>query len=155
MSEFNDNLDDAVDDIISQLKNRGSTFKEVETERPNLAPEDVEKFIIDNASTVVLDCVEMLQSIKKDIQMGADAKLIESAAELAKATTAAIDALSKLKLSDDKIKGQKELKQMDLNFKANIHDEKQKEGLYLSREELIKSLKSYNEILPPTPVIDV
>lgn len=151
MSEFKDSLDDEVDDIISQLKNRGGTFKEAVRENPNLSPEDVEKFIIDNASSVVKDCVSMLQSITEEIKAGTDPKLIESAAELAKATTAAIDALSKLKLSDDKIKGQKELKQMDLNFKANIHDEKQKEGLYLSREELIKSLKSYT----PTPVIDV
>lgn len=153
---MSDALDKDVDDIISQLKNRKNIFATVEKENPNLSKEDVEKFVIDNAATVISDCVGMLQELRETVRGEADFKLVMSIAELAKATTSAIDALSKLKLSDDKIKAQKEIKQMDINAKSSAIEEKRDDALYLSREDLIKSLRSYKELPDPAPVtIDV
>lgn len=152
MNEFDDALDKDVDNIISQLKNQKISFEVVRKENPNLTKEEVEKFIIDNASSVVSNCVDMLQDLTEIVKTGADYKLIESVAELAKATTSAIDALSKLKLSDDKIKGQKEIKQMDINAKNSIVEEKQQGVLYLNREDFIKNLRLTKEISAPIDV---
>lgn len=156
MREFQDDLDQDVDNIIAQLKNQTKKINNIEKEKPDLSKEDIEKFIIDNASEVVSDCVDMIQSVKLDVQSGADSKLITSAAELVNAFTSAIDSLSKLKLSDDKIKSQKEIKQMEISAKLeNSTNESQNNGIYLSREEVIKGLLNYKEDKKDPPAIDV
>lgn len=148
-------LDKTVNDIINQIKSQSQTIKKVEKEQKTLSKEDLEKFVIDNAATVVNDSVEMIQGIK-DVLMTcpADSKLIESTAELVKAVTGAIDSLSKLKLSDDKIKASKELKQMDIDAK-NIDVPSGTVGLLISREDLFKELKNLDKIKEPDNAIDV
>ena len=157
MNEFDDDLDQDVDNIISQLKNQSKSLKTVETDKPNLDKEDLEKFIIDNASEVVVGCVDMLQSLKIEVQAGGDPKLVESTATLVNAFTSALDALSKLKLSDDKIKAQKEIKEMDITAKLATADKESDKGVYISREDVIKGLLSYKNTTgeQTPPVIDV
>ena len=153
MSEFDDNVNKDVDSIIFQLKNQTRSLKVVQKENPELKKEDIEKFILDNASEVVNDCVEMITSLKDDVVSCGDPKLIESTATLVNAFTSAIDALSKLKLSDDKINAQKELKVMDISAKIENTDSKSEKGVYISREELIKGLLQYKpEEKPPIDV---
>lgn len=160
MREFEDDLDQDVDNIIAQLKNQTKKINDVAKERIQLEKGDIEKFIIDNASNVVTDCVDMIQSLKLDVQFGGDSKLIESTATLVNAFTSAIDALSKLKLSEDKINAQKEIKQMDISAKliSNNENETSAKGVYISREELIKGLLDYkkSDVPPPQPpAIDI
>lgn len=160
MREFEDDLDQDVDNIIAQLKNQTKKINDVAKERIQLEKGDIEKFIIDNASNVVTDCVDMIQSLKLDVQAGGDSKLIESTATLVNAFTSAIDALSKLKLSEDKINAQKEIKQMDISAKliSNNENETSAKGVYISREELIKGLLDYkkSDVPPPQPpAIDI
>ena len=82
----NDDLDRDVDNIISQIKNQGKTLKKVEREKPNLQKEDLEKFVIDNASLIIDDSIEMIQALKIDVIAGADPKMVESISELLKAS---------------------------------------------------------------------
>lgn len=138
--DYDEEIDRDVDNIISQIKNQGKTLKNVEKERPELKKEDLEKFIIDNAAAVVADSIEMIQGLKLDVLAGGDAKQIEATAELVKAVTGALDSLSKLKLSDDKLKGQKELKQMDIDSKGAEALTGGQSGLFISREDLIKNI---------------
>jgi hypothetical protein len=158
----NDDLDRDVDNIISQIKNQGKTLKKVEREPPNLQKEDLEKFVIDNASLIIDDSIEMIQALKIDVIAGADPRMVESISELLKATTSAIESLSKLKLSDDKIKAQKEIKQMDIDSKeigGNIENASQG-GVFISREELLNKLLNHTPKEEPksiedTPPIDI
>ena len=156
----NDDLDRDVDNIISQIKNQGKTLKKVEREKPNLQKEDLEKFVIDNASLIIDDSIEMIQALKIDVIAGADPKMVESISELLKATTSAIESLSKLKLSDDKIKAQKEIKQMDIDSKengGNIENSSQG-GVFISREELLSKLLNHSpkeKSIEDTPPIDI
>ena len=157
MSDFNDDLDQDVDNIIFQLKNQSKEIKNVEKKRPELTKDGIEKFILDNASEVITGTVEMIQSLSQDVQQGADAEMIESVSSLIKSFTSAVDTLAKLKLSDDKIKGQRELKQMDIDSKVVDLEHKQiGQGLVLSREELIslmfekkKSLLDESKLIDP------
>lgn len=148
-----ENLDRDVDSIISQIKNQGKSLKTVESKRPELQKEDLEKFIIDNAASVVADSIEMVQSLKTDVMTGGDAKMVEATAELVKAVTGAIDALSKLKLSDDKLKGQKEIKQMDIESKT-LENNNTPSGLFISREDLIKNLLNRKDESQPK-IVDI
>jgi uncharacterized protein (DUF342 family) len=153
---YEEELDRDVDSIIAQIKNQGKSLKNVEKEKPELKKEDLEKFVIENASSVVLDSIEMIQSLKTDILAGADPKMVESISELVKATTAAIESLSRLKLSEDRIKSQKDLKQMDIDSKS-LEASQSNSGLFISREELIKNLflKKEEKLETSPPTIDV
>lgn len=133
-------LDIEVDNIINQIKNQGKSLKNVEKERPELKKEDLEEFIIKNASTIVLDSVEMIQDLKLDVSAGADSRMVEAVSELVKATTAAIDSLSKLKLAEDKIKSQKELKKMDIESKSVEGLPAPNGGIFLSQQEVMNHL---------------
>lgn len=149
--DYDDEIDRDVDSIISQIKNQGKSLKTIEKDKPELTKEDLEKFIIDNAASVVSDSIEMVQSLKIDVMSGGDSKMVEATAELVKAVTGAIDALSKLKLSEDKIKGQKEIKQMEIESRKNESSE-QESGLFISREDVVKHLlnKKATEKITPT-----
>jgi hypothetical protein len=148
-------LDRDVDSIIFQIKNQGKTLKNVEKERPELKKEDLEKFIIDNAACVVADSIEMVQGLKLDVLAGGDAKMVEATAELVKAVTGALDALSKLKLSDDKLKGQRELKQMDIDSKNVDSITGGQSGLFISREDLIKNILNKKDDEVSGPLVDI
>lgn len=145
-----DHLDDIADNIIAQIKNQGKTLKKVEKEYQELKKEDLEKFVIDNASMVIQDSVEMVQALKDDVVSGGDAKTIEAVSELVKAVTGAIDSLAKLKLSDDKIKSQKEIKLLDIEAKKAESNEQSTKGITFSREEILNRLLTIKE----TPKIE-
>lgn len=138
--EDDDLLDDEVDDIISQIKNQSKIFKKPETVIPDLTKEGLEDFVIKNAAKTVQMSVEMMEQLKMEVLAGADSKLVESVSELVKATTSAIDSLSKLKIADDKNKTQKEITQMNIDAKVTKDDDEKSKGLLLSREDVIKAL---------------
>lgn len=134
-----DDLNDEVDDIISQIKNQTRILKKPENTVPDLKKEDLENFVIVNAAKVVQNSMEMVDQLKIEVMAGADSKLIESVSELVKATTSAIDSLSKLKIAEDKNKTQKEITQMNIDAKIT-KDEEKSTGYLMSREEIIKAL---------------
>lgn len=140
MSNCDDDLDRDVDSIIFQIKNQGKSLKTVEKEKPELKKEDIEAFVLENASSIVLDSIEMVQSLKQDVMAGGDSKMVEAISELVKATTAALDSLSKLKMADDKLKGQKELKQMDIDAKVIGAETTEGGGIFLSQQEVMNHL---------------
>jgi hypothetical protein len=162
MDDFDKEIENDVNDIMAQLKNQTKSFKKIEKEYPHLEKKDIERFILDNASKVVTDCVQTISTLQDDVQACGDPKLIEAAATFVNAFTSAIDVLSKLHLTDTNNASKKELKQMDITSKAVIEDTKKSEGVYISREELIKGIiehrevkeeKVEEEVLPPA--IDV
>lgn len=157
-TDMNDSMnsfeDDDLNDIVSQIKNQSRSLKRVEKEYPTLKKDDLEQFIIENASKVIIDSVDMIQDIKNDI-VAEDSKGVEAVSELVKAVTGAIDALSKLKLSDDKIKAQKELKEMEISSKVNMLEDKANGtiGISISREELLKHLNPFKKDKTTEPLV--
>lgn len=152
MVDSQEDLDYDVDNIISQIKNQGKSITNIEKQRPELKKEDLENFVIENASAVITDSVEMIQELKLSVMAGEDSRMVEAVSELVKAVTGAIDSLSKLKLSDDKIKGQKEIKQMEIDAKMN--NEEGTKSLTFSREEILSKLLQSPKREEPV-VIDV
>ena len=157
MDDFNDeddDIDNEVNDIISQIKNQSKNIKKAEKEKDPLKKEDMEEFILKHASAVVQDAVDVVGELKLEIMAGADAKLLEAYSEMLRATTSAIDSLSKLKLSDDKIKSSEKITQMNIDAKQTTDDETKK-GFLLSREEVIKALMNKKEEPPEDKTITV
>jgi hypothetical protein len=137
-------LDNEVEDIISQIKNQTKILKQPVKEADPLKKEDLENFVITNAGKIVNHSLEMVENLKLEVLAGADAKLIESVSELVKATTSAIESLSKLKLSDDKIKAQKEITQMNIDAKITKESDDNTPKLTFTRNDILKLLDNKN-----------
>jgi hypothetical protein len=158
MNEFDDDdIDNEVDDILSQLRNR-NTPQTSETPKEPLEKEKIEDFIIQNAANNVRNAVEMVENLKGSVNACSEPDLVNAMAGLLKATTSAIDSLTKLKIAEDKNKNMKEIAQLNLEGKKS--DDEDKKGFLISREEVIKALmnkKKDDEDPPePTPVtVDV
>lgn len=145
--EEDEEIDKSVNSIIDQLKNQSRSLKKVQKDPPpSLKEEDMKQFIIDKASEIVNGCVEVIGVIQDEIKCAPDPKLIESGATFINAFTSALDALGKLQINDQKIKAQKDIAEFNASHKlVNKEEEKSKEGVYLSREELIKSVLEYKK----------
>ena len=114
----------------------------------------MEEFILKNASAIVQDAVELVSELKAEMMAGADSKLLEAYSILVKSATSAIDSLTKLKLSDDKIKSQKEITQMNIDAKQTSSKD-QPDGFLLSREEVIAALMNKPNKTLENKAIDV
>lgn len=144
-----DFLDEEVNDIISQIKNQSKILKKPENVIPELTKEGLEEFVIKNAAKTVHMSVEMMEQLKLEVMAGADSKLIESVSELVKATTSAIDSLSKLKIADDKNKTQKEITQMNIDAKTSGKEDEDAPKLSFTRNDILKLLENKN-----SPIIE-
>jgi len=147
MNDYDDDIEQNVDSIINQLKNQSRSLKAVQKNPPpQLKKEDMEQFIIDKASEIVNGCVEVIGVIQDEIKCAPDPKLIESGATFINAFTSALDALGKLEISQQRIKAQKDIAQLNAAAKlATKEDDTEKKGVYLSREELIKGVLEYKK----------
>jgi len=160
MDDYEDeDLDAEVNDIISQIKNQSKSVNVPEIPKEPLNKEDMEDFIIQSAANNVRNAVHMVEELKGSAIASGDPELVNAMSGLLKATTSAIDSLTKLKIAEDKNKNQKEIAQINLEGKKSGDDE-DKKGFLISREEVIKALmnkkKDDEEPPEPTPVtVDV
>lgn len=137
-----DHNNDDVDDIINQIKNQSRSLSNVEKEfvAQRITKDEMEDFIIQNASEVIQHSLQMVQELKREAIASADPNTINSVSALVKATTSAIDSLTKLKIAEDKNKTQKEIAQMNIDSNSKKGDDETKKGLPLSRDEVFKFL---------------
>ena len=134
--DFDDELDRDVDSIISQIKNQSNSIKQIKKERPELKREELEDFVIQKTSTIIHDCVDMVQSLKLDVEAGGDSKMVESTATLVNALVNAVNTLSKIQLAENSHKSKKEIEQMKIDAKVSDNENNligNKSGLFISR----------------------
>ena len=131
-----------IDDLIGQLQQGvPEEDKIVEiAEKMNLDKSDLEQFILDNQSTLIKDSVDVLQIMKQYVSTAPNAEDIGSFAELLKATSTAIDNLTKLHTSNQRVDTQVKIKQMDIEAKKEINDDNNKMKLIGTREEIFKKM---------------
>ena len=145
-------LDNEVNDIISQIKNQSKNIKQAEKEKIPLNKEDISDFIIQNAANIVGTGVEIVEELKREILAGADSKLIESYSELIRACNSGVDILLKFKIAEDKNKNQKEIAQMNIDAKITKSEEDESTPkLTFTRNDILKLLEKKEE---PT-VVDI
>jgi len=145
-------LDNEVNDIISQIKNQSKNIKQAEKEKIPLNKEDISDFIIQNAANIVGTGVEIVEELKREILAGADSKLIESYSELIRACNSGVDILLKFKIAEDKNKNQREIAQMNIDAKVTKSEEDESTPkLTFTRNDILKLLEKKEE---PT-VVDI
>lgn len=162
MDDYDSDLDNVANDIISQIKNQGKSLKKAEKiQRTELASEDVDDFIRTQASQVILDAAEVIGELKDVITSGASPNDVIAFSELLNAFTHAMEVLNKKQIADSKNKTQKEIKVMDIESKKEIAQEDNTNRIMLSQNEIIKEMLALSnkdesvKLNKTTPIIDV
>ena len=151
MSE--DNIDDdafeGVNDLIEQLQGGTGEISDIveASEKVNLSRDDLEEFILENQATLIKDSVDVLQIMKQYVAAAPNAEDVESFAELLRATSTAIDNLTKLHTSNQRVDTQVKVKQMDIDAKKINNDNNNKTMLIGTREEIFKKMLSDSSVI--------
>lgn len=133
---------DNVQDLIDQLQTGDVETTDIiqAAEQVDLKKEDLEQFILDNQGTLIKDSVDVLQIMKQYVASAPNAEDIGSFAELLKATSTAIDNLTKLHTSNQRVDTQVKLKTMDIEAKKEINNDNNMMKLVGTREEIFKKM---------------
>lgn len=132
-----ENLDDTVNDIISQLKQTTALSKRDPGDE--VTRENLEEFIIKNSGKLINKTLNIVDDVQAYISSAPDAKDVAAFAELLKAASASMEALNKVYISIEKNKNVKEVKQMDIDSKEKINTQDNTTFL-LSRKEIMREL---------------
>lgn len=154
-SEEHDPFDN-VQDLIEQLQSGSSQTSELveAAERVNLSKDQLEQFILDNQGALIKDSVDVLQIMKQYVAAAPNAEDIGSFAELLKATSTAIDNLTKLHTSNQRVDTQVKIKQMDIEAKKEINTDNNMMKLVGTREEIFKKMLE-DSVVVEAEVVDV
>jgi hypothetical protein len=133
---------DNVQDLIEQLQGGSAQTSELVevAEKVNLNKDQLEQFILDNQGILIKDSVDVLQIMKQYVAAAPNAEDIGSFAELLKATSTAIDNLTKLHTSNQRVDTQVRIKQMDIEAKKEINTDNNMMKLVGTREEIFKKM---------------
>lgn len=133
---------DGVQDLIEQLQGGVVNTNEIveAAEKVQLDRDQLEQFILDNQGTLIKDSVDVLQIMKQYVATAPNAEDIGSFAELLKATSTAIDNLTKLHTSNQRVDTQVKIKQMDIESKKAINDDNNLMKMVGTREEIFKKM---------------
>lgn len=147
---------DNVQDLIEQLQSGSAQTSELVevAEQVNLSKDQLEQFILDNQGTLIKDSVDVLQIMKQYVAAAPNAEDIGSFAELLKATSTAIDNLTKLHTSNQRVDTQVKIKQMDIEAKKEINTDNNMMKLVGTREEIFKKMLE-DSVVVEAEVVDV
>ena len=143
-------LDNTIDDIISQLK--GNTVLATRAPVDELTKENLEEFIIKNSGRLINKSLDIIDDVQTYIASAPDAKDVAAFAELLKATSAGMESLNKIYISIERNKNAKDIKQMDINSRERINTQDNVTFL-VSRKEMMRELidKSKDSVIQLDP----
>jgi hypothetical protein len=132
-------LDEAVNDIISQLKQNNKATK-TPVEETLLNKEDLEDFLIQNSSKLIKKSLSIVDNVNDYIQSAPENRDVAAMAELIKASSGAIEALNKLHTAKERNETQVAVKQMDIESKEKLNVIDNQTKMLLSRDDIMKAL---------------
>ena len=136
---MNEELDEAVNDILSQLKN--TTVIKQTPVTDTLTKEKLEEFLIKNSGKLVTDSINLIDDMRDFVGTAdADPDSISALAELIKAASSAVDTLNKIYISDERNKNQVKIKTMDIESKEKLSIMDNQTKVLLSREDILKAI---------------
>ena len=141
-------LDDTVNDILTQLKGNVPVTKK-QSEEETLTKDQLEEFIIKNSGRLITKSLNIVDDVKDFVVAGSDSKDVAALAELINATSAAIDTLNRVYISDGNNKNRIQVKQMDIESRERINITDNQTKILLSREDIMKALIS------DSPIVDI
>jgi hypothetical protein len=144
MSDTNDSISDAVDQLVNQLQSQNMPPANVKSD---IKKEDLESFLLQYSSQLIKGSVEFVDDLKQYIVSAPTAEDVTAMATLVNSSANAIETLNKLMITNKNIDAKFKLKQMDIDSKKELQ-EKQIEGrMLMNREELLKHLIEDSKIV--------
>jgi hypothetical protein len=118
-------LDSTVDSILTQLKDTTLLTKKVEKlPDTDINKENLENFVIQYASRLIVDATASVEYIKDNVQAAPTAEDVVSLAELIKSTSSALEVLNKIVVNNKKTDTSLTIKKMDVESKREESDVK-------------------------------
>ena len=146
----NHELDDAVNDIITQIKGSKEAVREKEKD-VHINKENLEEFIMKSSGKLVSKSLEIVDNVNDYISSAPENRDVAALAEVIKATAGSIDTLQKLHSSNERNETQKEVKKMDVQSKERISLVDNQTKVLLSREDIMQAIVDKDD----SDVIDV
>jgi hypothetical protein len=147
-----------IGDLVDQLKNAEQYLKKPHKaeEDFDLDPEELEKFILNNAGKLVKKSIDMVDEVKQYVETAPESRDVSSLSELINASSSAIETLSKILVQNKRDKTQKEVKQMDIDGKKQLMQGEFNAKMMLSRDDVMNELfkkvdAEEKNITPPEP----
>jgi len=134
-----DSIDEAVNDILSQLNDTTALSRKVPQIKDELQKEDLEKYIISTSGKLINKTLGIIDNVQDYISSAPEAKDVTALAELLKAASASIESLNKVYTSIERNKTVKEVKQMDISSREKINTQ-DNAAFLISRKEVMKEL---------------
>ena len=135
----NDELDEAVNDIITQIKGSKEAVREKQKD-VHIDKENLEEFIMKSSGKLVSKSLEIVDNVNDYISSAPENRDVAALAEVIKATAGSIDTLQKLHSSNERNETQKEVKKMDVESKERINITDNQTRVLLSREDIMDAL---------------
>ena len=135
-------IDDAVNDILSQIKDHKQTTQEIRKVEEKLDVEKLEEFLVNKTSSLISSSVDMVEDVKDYISSAPENRDVASLAELIKASASAIDSLTRLHTAKEGNKSKKEIKQLDIEAKERMNIVDNQAKVLMSRDDIMKALMS-------------
>ena len=132
-------LDEAVNDIIAQLKQNNKASK-APVEESVLNKEDLEDFLIQNSSKLIKKSLSIVDNVNDYISSAPENRDVAALAELIKASSSAIETLNKLHTAKERNETQVAVKQMDIESKERLNIADNQTKMLLSRDDVLKAL---------------
>lgn len=146
-----DTVNDAVDDILSQLQasngvtTQNNAIRMAKEKDESCDKDNMEEFIIEKTSKLISKTLSMVDNVSDYISSAPENKDVASIAELIRASTSAIDTLQRMHITAKNNDARKEIKTMDIEARIenNVRDNHTK--IAMSREEVMQALLEDSE----------
>jgi hypothetical protein len=142
-------IDNTVNDIISQLKTSSLSNTSTQKEDVKLTKDNLEEFILTNTGKLVTKSLGLIDNIESFVSTSPEPDDVTALSELIKAATSAVESLNKIYIADSKNDNQMKIKKLDIAAKEKLSLMDNQTKILLSREDIMKAL------INPSDVIDV
>ncbi len=140
-------IDTAVNDILTQIKSHNKDTTEIKKVADEIDLDNLEEFLVKKTSSLINSSVDMVDDVKEYIASAPENRDVASLAELIKASSSAIDTLSKLHTAKEQNKNRVEIKQMDIESKEKLNIMDNQTKVLMTRDDVMKALTGDDETI--------
>jgi len=137
---MSEELNEMVGDLLEQLNDANKKAEVAKKESNPLKKEDMERFVVEKAGKLVEESLDVVSNVKDYISSAPESKDVGSLADLIAATSAAIETLNKIIVTDKRNETVIKAKEMDIGTKKELKEADNNNKLLATREQVFKML---------------
>jgi hypothetical protein len=133
------NINDAVSQLVDQLQNNTMNSKQIQAGAP-LQGQDLEKFLLEYSGKLIKGSVDFVEDLKTYVASAPTAEDVSAMATLVSSSAAAIETLNKILIAKQNNENRVRIKNMDIEAKKQLQDVQIQGKMLMNREELLRQL---------------